>query len=69
MENKLGIIDIEELKKIEYKITNFKHKLINELDVYDFVDRMNISTGIKDICEILKEYISLFVGCENKKIK
>ena len=30
MENKLGIIDIEELKKIEYKITNFKHKLINE---------------------------------------
>lgn len=30
MENKLGIIDIEELKKIEYKVTNFKHKLINE---------------------------------------
>lgn len=30
MENKLGIIDIEELKKIEYKIINFKHKLINE---------------------------------------
>ena len=45
------------------------HKLINELDVNDFIDRMNISTGIKDICEILKEYISLFVGCENKKIK
>ena len=45
------------------------HKLINELDVNDFIDRMNISTGVKDICEILKEYISLFVGCENKKIK
>ena len=45
------------------------HKLINELDVNDFIDRMNISTGVEDICEILKEYISLFVGCENKKIK
>lgn len=45
------------------------HKLINELDVYDFVDRMNINTDIEDICETLKEYISLFVGCENKKIK
>ena len=46
-----------------------KDELINELDVNDFIDRMNISTGVKDICEILKEYISLFVGCENKKIK
>ena len=45
------------------------HKLINELDVYDFIDRMNISTDVEDICETLKEYISLFVGCENKKIK
>lgn len=45
------------------------HKLINELDVNDFIDRMNISTGIEDISEILKEYIPLFVGCENKKIK
>ena len=33
------------------------HKLINELDVNDFIDRMNISTGVEDICEILKEYI------------
>lgn len=45
------------------------HKLINKLDVYDFIDRMNISTDVEDICETLKEHISLFVGCENKKIK
>lgn len=30
MDNKLGIIDEKNLKIIEYKITNFKHKLINE---------------------------------------
>lgn len=45
------------------------HKLLNQLDVYDFIDRMNITMDTKDICETLNEYISLFVGCENKKIK
>lgn len=30
MKNKLGISDDMQLKKLEYKITNFKHKLIDE---------------------------------------
>lgn len=45
------------------------HKLINELDIYDFLKKLNFDTQVSRVSEILKEYISLFVGCENKKIK
>ena len=45
------------------------HKLINELDIYDFFIKLNFDTQISRVSENLKEYISLFVGCENKKIK
>ena len=30
MKNKLGISDDIQLKKLEYKVTNFKHRLIDE---------------------------------------
>lgn len=30
MKNKLGITDPLEIKRIEYDISNFKHKLLNE---------------------------------------
>ena len=62
MENKLGIIDIEELKKIEYKITNFKHKLINEF--YSFNEETIFSLDYLEklanlVYDIWKEQIFL----------
>lgn len=43
------------------------HKLINEISIYDFLKKLNFDTQASSVIVALKEYISLFVGCENKK--
>ena len=35
MKNKLGITNNEEIRRIEYTLTNFKHKLINETFLFN----------------------------------
>ena len=60
MENKLGITNDEELRKIEYKITNFKHKLINEYFLFN-------EDSIFSLEYLEKLHIFLFSDLYNEK--
>ena len=52
---------MEEIQKL--------YKLINENSIYKFWGKLRFDTHISSVSETLKEYMSLFVRCENKKIR